>query len=351
MRLRVVRSGDVKGKTVLYRAPYDIQSVRQREGLKLADDSRIKVTLPTLNFLLKNDCRIVVLTYVGRPQGKVVEELRTTLHAIRLSELVGRPVAKLDDCIGPQVREYIQQMSVGEIVMLENVRFYPEENANDAGFADKLAQNGEVVVFDGFPQAHRDQASTTGILSRLPAYAGFYLEEEVIALSHVMENPQRLFTLILGGVKAETKIPVIDHLIDRVDRILIGGKLVADELMQPYLDHPKVMLASLREDQLDIDDKTIGRFSQIINQSKTVIWSGPMGKYEDEAGSRGTREIAQAIAEAEVYSLVAGGDTVAAINRLGLKDKFSYVSLAGGATLEFLAGQPLPALEMLLDKN
>ena len=223
MKLKTLESINLKGKTILYRAPYDIDVKEVNGVLELEDDMRIKATIPTLQYLLKENCKIVILTYVGRPDGVVVENLRTTPHALRLSILLNHPVAKVDDCVGPLVSEKISQMKSSDVLMLENVRFYKEEMVDDDEFAKKLCLGKDLIVFDGFPQAHRIHASTTGIERHLDAIAGFYLQHEVEMLSNLLENPQRPFTVIIGGAKISDKVYAIHNLLKMADNILIGG--------------------------------------------------------------------------------------------------------------------------------
>src|SRR3989344_3774797 len=223
MKLRTLKDVDVRGKTILYRAPYDI-GVEEVDGkLVVKDDLRIKGTLPTLRYLIEQNCKIVILTYVQRPDGQIVEKLRTTPHAKRLSELLGKPVDKADDCVGEKVEAKIAQMKPGELLMLENVRFYKEENEDDDEFAKQLAQGKDLIVFDGFPQAHRIHASTTCIERHLPAVAGLYLESEVKMLSKLLESPERPFTVIIGGAKISDKVDAVNNLLKIADKVLVGG--------------------------------------------------------------------------------------------------------------------------------
>src|SRR3989338_3568531 len=223
MKLKTLENINLKNKTVLYRAPYDIETETVNGVLELGDDMRIKATIPTLQYLLKENCKIVILTYVGRPDGKIVENLRTTSHAKKLSELLNHPVLKVDDSIGPLVQEKITQMKSGDILMLENVRFYKEEMIDDDEFAKKLCFGKDLIVFDGFPQAHRIHSSTTGIERHLPVVAGLYLEYEVNMLSNMLEDPARPFTVIVGGAKISDKVDATNNLLKIADKVLVGG--------------------------------------------------------------------------------------------------------------------------------
>lgn len=381
--MRTLKDTDIAEKVVLYRAPYDI-GVKEVGGvLEVTDPIRIEATLPTLKHLLSKNCKIVILTYVKRPDGKVVEKLRTTPHAKALQKLLGRPVKKADDCVGEEVRKEIANLQPQEILMLENTRFHPQEMIDEDNFAKELAKNGEIVVFDAFPQAHRLHASTTGILRHLPSCTGFYLEKEVEALSQVITNPKKPLTIIIGGAKISDKVDAINNLLPLADTILIGGgvanvflKALGKEVGDSYLedtfvdkvkkekkDWVKYAQEILKkadgkikvpEDSvvsnsqiLDIGPKTQRSFAEIITQSKTVFWGGPMGKFEDEKFAKGSKAIVEAISKVAGTTVAAGGDTIEMIRKYGKLEDYTHISLAGGATLEFLAGKKLPALEML----
>jgi len=223
MTLRSLKNTDVSGKTILYRAPYDIDVVEKNGTLEVSDDLRISATLPTIKFLIEQNCKIVVLFYVGRPDGQVIEKLRTDPHARKLSELLGKPVLKVNDCVGSEVDQKIVEMKSGDVLMLENVRFHREETEDDDSFAKELCTGKDLIVFDGFPQAHRMHASTTGIERHLPSVAGFYLEKEVIMLSNLLGSPKKPFTVIIGGAKISDKVDAIHNLLKIADTVLIGG--------------------------------------------------------------------------------------------------------------------------------
>lgn len=404
MKLKTLRDIDLAGKTVLYRAPYDIETEEKNGAWELSDDMRIRATLSTLQYLLKENCKIVVLTYVGRPDGKVVEDLRTTPHAKRLSELLGHPVMKADDCIGPEVEAKIAALKEGEILMLENVRFHKEEMADDDGFARELCRGKDVLVFDGFPQAHRIHASTTGIERHLPAVAGLYLGGEVETLATLLENPARPFTVVIGGAKISDKVDAVNNLLELADRVLLGGAVAnvflhaqgrnlggsffedvfvdekkrekkdwveyAKEILKKYegkIVCPEDVIISdgissktvdiLSEEipdkwmAVDIGPKTGKKFSDIIGASGTVFMAGPMGKFEDERFTQGTIAVLGAMKDLSLAgrkTIIAGGDTIDVARRYSDLGDYSLVSLAGGATLEFLAGKELPALVPLL---
>ncbi len=403
MKLKTLDSVNLTGKTILYRAPYDIDVKEVNSVLEVVDDMRIRATLTTLQYLLKEKCKIVILTYVGRPDGKVVEQLRTNPHAKKLSELLNYPVAKVDDCIGPLVDEKISQMKEGDILMLENVRFHSEEMIDDDNFSQELCKGKDYIVFDGFPQAHRIHASTTGIERHLPAVAGFYLQNEVQMLSNLLENPVRPFTIIIGGAKISDKVDAVNNLLNIADKVLIVGAVAnvflkaqgrglgssfiedvfvdekkrakqdwvvyAEEILEKYNNKivcPKdlvisdgvsvktvnISVESVPEGwmALDIGVKTQNEFSDIILQSKTVFLAGPIGKFEDERFAGGSKAVLVAMKGVKGETIVAGGDTINMANTYGNLENYSHVSLAAGATLEFLAGKTLPALVPLMEE-
>ena len=398
MKLKTLDSVNLKGKTVLYRAPYDIEVKKVNGVLEPADDIRIRATITTLKYLLKENCKIVILTYVGRPDGEVVEELRTTPHAKRLSDILNRPVVKAGDCIGPEVDKKISQMQSGDILMLENVRFHSEEMIDDDNFAKELCKGKDLIVFDGFPQAHRMHASTTGIERHLPAIAGLYLQHEVEMLSHLLEKPARPLTIIIGGAKISDKIDAVNNLLNIADKILVGGAvanvflkaqgrelgssfvedvfvdkikrekkdwvLCAKEIMEKYQNKiicPEDLIASDGQNTkvigaekipagwmgLDIGPKTIEVFESILQKSKTAFLAGPMGKFEDERFAAGSKAVITAMKKVQGETILAGGDTIIMTRRYGKLEDYTHVSLAAGATLEFLAGKELPALKAL----
>lgn len=419
MNLKLLKDIDVKNKTILYRSPYDIGVEENSSGeYTVKDTSRIEATLPTLKYLIDNNCKIVILTWVGRPDGKIVEKSRTTPHAKALQQLLGQKVYKVDDCIGTEVTAAVEKLKPGELLMLENTRFYQEEDQDDDNFAKKLTNNCDLVVFDGFPQATRIHASTTGILRHLPGVCGYYFEKEVNTLEKLVKNPQKPFTVIVGGAKISDKVDAINNLLGMADNFLIGGGTanvflkavgydmgdsfiedvfvdekrkekrdwveLAKEIMEKvpnkiYLPVDLVLASAdnnnenintvnvventknetislkLVEDgmtALDIGPKTVELYTKIINDSKTIFWNGPMGLFENDNFSMGTAGIASAMQELSysnnlVQTVIGGGDTIEAAKNLSSVKNITHLSLAGGATLEFLAGNKLPVLEML----
>ncbi|MFA6271968.1 MAG: phosphoglycerate kinase [Patescibacteria group bacterium] len=412
MPKKTIRDIDVQGKKVLLRVAYDI-SLKEKDGKWIVpDDSRIKATLPTIEYLLARDCSLVLLSWLKRPEGKVVEKYRMDPVAEKLAELIKRPVKKLDDCVGPEVEKAVADLKPGEVIMLENVRFHPEEQKEDAEFSKKLASLGDLVVFDAFAQAHRVHSSTTGILKQgKEVVVGFLMEKELDVLSKMLNNPVRPFTVVLGGAKISDKLETTNNLLALADSILIGGAMAnaflksqnvdiqssfiedvgidstktaaesAKELLEKTADktsfqggdfiqlpldlvaansiekptESKVIDFNKKEilpekwAYLDIGPQTIEEYRKIISASKTVFWNGPMGLFEEAEFAIGTKEIADAIVDSGATSIVGGGDTEKIVKMFNLEGKFTHVSTGGGASLEFLSGKELPVVGLLPD--
>ncbi len=388
--LHKVQEADVSGKTVLVRVDYNVPL----DDGKVADDTRIAASLPTLRYLIDHGAKLVLLSHLGRPAGKVVPELRLDPVAVRLEELLGQPVHKLDDCVGEAVKEAIRSGSPGDVFLLENLRFHYEETTNEAGFARQLAALGDLYVNDAFATLHRAHASTVGIPDYLPAYAGMLVQREIEALSRVTDNPARPYLAIVGGKKARSKLGALRDLIGQVDEVLIGGgvaftfiraaggavgnSIVDESLLDDIKDlaraayekNVKVVLpddavvaTDLCDDAetantpadhipdgwmgLDIGPKTIAKFRDQINSARTIVWAGPMGAFEFSPFSGGTRAIGEALAATDAFTVVGGGETGEAVKKLGVADGISYISTGGGACLAILRGKALPALEAL----
>lgn len=396
MDKKTVHDVDVAGKCVLVRVDFNVPLA---EG-KVVDDTRIQASLPTIQYLLDRGAAVILMSHLGRPKGKVVPELRMDPVAARLSELLGRPVRKLDDCVGPEVEAVCKALSPGEVVLLENTRFHPEERANDPAFAAQLAALGDLYVNDAFGTAHRAHASTEGVARVIrerggEAVAGFLMEKELKFLGEAVENPQRPFVAILGGAKISDKIGVIQRLLERCDRLLIGGgmantffkamgfdmgeSLVEEEAVETaralleqgrsrlVLPVDLVVADAFSEDAhtkvvapdsvpagwraLDIGPKTIATFESALSGARTVVWNGPMGVFEMAPFAKGTFGLAEVLAGLDATVIVGGGDTAAAVRRSGLADRFTHISTGGGASLEFLEGKALPGVAALSDRR
>ncbi len=391
MPLRTLQDLDVAGKRVLVRVDFNVPL---KEG-RVADDTRIRATLPTLKALLAQDAVLILMSHLGRPKGKVVPELRLDPVAPVLQELLGRPVRKLADCVGPEVEAAVAEAAPGDVILLENLRFHPGERKNDPAFADALARLGEAYVNDAFGTCHRAHASVVGVPQRLPGAAGLLVEAEVEALSRVRERPMRPFVAVIGGAKVSDKLQVLEALLDRADRLLIGGGMantfllaqgydVAESLAEPDLaDEARRLLARARErgtevglpvdvvvadrfaadaqvrtvpvDRvpagwriLDVGPETVARYRALLEDARTVFWNGPLGVFELEPFAAGTRAMAEAVAALEAaYVVVGGGDSVAAVHQAGVADRIDHISTGGGASLEFVQGKALPGLVAL----
>ena len=375
---------NLKGKKVLVRVDFNVP-VGDDGVVDGKEDWRIKAVLPTIQYLLKNEAKIILMAHIGRPEGKVVEEMKLGPVQDRLSELLELSVTRAPDCIGDVVREIVDEMQVGEIVLLENLRFYKEEEENDEEFAKKLASIADIYINDAFSVSHRVHASVSAITKSLPSYAGLLLEKEVKILSEAIGNPKRPATIIIGGAKAETKLPIIKFVMDKYDYILVGGVVANVMLKAKGIDIGKSMLGDIDHEEvkkIDLDDKklyipfdvivcnskikrveltpmskigderildigpdTEELFSRIIADSKMIIWNGPMGKFENEKFASGTRKIAEAVVQSKGYKIIGGGDTITALDQFGYLDKMDYVCTGGGAMLEFLVKGTLPGLK------
>lgn len=381
-------------KTVFCRVDFNVP---MQDG-KVTNDKRIVAVLPTIQYLIEQGAKIILASHLGRPKGKVVDELRLDPVAERLSELLDREVKKVDYVYGPEVDRAIDQLEAGDLLLLENVRFEKGEEENDPALAKAFSQMADIFVNDAFGTAHRAHASTAGVGEFLPGVAGFLLEKEIDVLHKALDEPERPFTAIIGGSKVKDKINVIDNLLDRVDNILIGGGLATTflkaqgyEIGNSLLEEDKIELAKnfiqtakekgvnfyLQSDAiiadefkaeanvktvkadsieegwmcLDIGPETSKTYREVILNSKLVVWNGPMGVFEMEAFSQGTRSVAEALRDTEAYTIIGGGDSAAAVEQFSLDEKMDHVSTGGGASLEFMEGKVLPGIGVLDDKN
>ena len=385
-----IRDVDVAGRRVLLRVDFNVPM----EGGRIIDDTRIREAIPTIVDLVERHARVILVTHLGRPDGQIDEAYRTTPLAQRLSELMGRPVRHLDECIGPGVQAAVKAMQDGEIVMLENVRFHPGETKNDPEFARQLAALGELYVNDAFGTAHRAHASTSGVAQYLPAVAGLLMEREISILGRIMTDPPHPLVAIIGGSKISTKIGVIHSLLRRVDRLCIGGamactflkarglemgrSLVEDDQLEVArsllasggtivlpLDavaapdaRPGVPVKTVPVDGvpadlkvLDVGPMTVERFLQTCDGAAAVVWNGPLGVYEVPPFDAGTDALARGLAGSDAQTIIGGGDLVAALQKQHLAERMSFVSTGGGATLEFLEGKTLPGIAVLKDQD
>lgn len=390
MNKKTICDVDVRGQRVLVRVDFNVPL---KEGA-VADDTRIRAALPTINYLLEQDAALILCSHLGRPKGKVVPEFRLDPVAVWLAELLGRPVQKLGDCVGLQIEAAVEAMQPGDVILLENTRFHPEERANDLEFARQLASLADIFVNDAFGAAHRAHASTEGVTHYLPAVAGFLMEKELEFLGQVTESPEHPYVAILGGAKISDKIGVIESLLAKCDRLLIGGGMantffkamgfeVGDSLIEDgavetaaslikqaggtlVLPVDVVIADAFDNDArmrivapnevtpgwriLDVGPKTVSTFGSALGGAKTVVWNGPLGVFEMDNFAAGTFAVARLLADLDAITIIGGGDSAAAVRQAGLVDQMSHVSTGGGASLEFLEGKTLPCVAVLEER-
>ncbi|AEI38860.1 Pgk [Paenibacillus mucilaginosus 3016] len=393
MNKKSVRDVEVGGKRVFVRVDFNVPL----ENGKITDDTRIRETVPTIKYLTERGAKVILASHMGRPNGAVVEELRLTPVAARLSELLGQPVTKADEAVGAAVQAQVAELKDGDVLLLENVRFYAGEEKNDAELAKQFAELADLYVNDAFGAAHRAHASTEGIAHHLPAVGGLLMEKELDVLGRALNNPERPFTAIVGGAKVKDKIAVIEKLIEIADNIIIGGGLSYTffkskglEIGKSLVDNDRLELVQEFErkakekginfllpvdvvvgdkfgadantkivnideipadwEAFDIGPKTREIYAKTIAESKLVVWNGPMGVFELEPFKNGTQAVAEACAATAGYTVIGGGDSAAAVEKFHLGDKMDHISTGGGASLEFMEGKALPGVVALQDK-
>ena len=388
---KTLKDMDFKGKKVLVRVDFNVPL---KDGV-VGDKTRIKAALPTIEYLIKEDAKVLLISHLGRPGGEAKDDLRMDPVAKALANLLNKEVKKADECIGEEVKKAADNLEDGEVLLLENSRFHAGEKQNDPEFAKELASLADLYVNDAFGAAHRAHATTVGVTEYLPAAAGFLMQRELNALGEVMENPERPFVAIMGGAKVSDKIDVIKNLINKVDKLIVAGGIantfllakgyeVGDSLVEAdKVDLAKELMEEAEEKGVDIvlpidvviaDDfsndantqtvaadeitagwqvldcggpKSLENYKDIIKTAKTVIWNGPLGVFEMEKFAHGTVELAKALAESDAHSVIGGGDSAAAINQAGVADKMSHISTGGGASLMFFEGKELPGVAAL----
>lgn len=394
MNKKTIEDIDVRGKRVLVRVDFNVPL---DENGNITDDTRIRAALPTIQYLIKNNAKVILMSHLGRPKGEFDPKYSLAPVAKHLSKLLGQEVIMAKDVIGESAKNAVANMKEGQVVLLENVRFHKEETKNDPEFAKALAQLGDIYVNDAFGSAHRAHASTEGVAHYLPAVAGYLIQKELEVMGKALENPERPFVAILGGAKVSDKIGVIENLINKVDVLLIGGgmaytflKAKGYEVGNSLLEEDKVELAKQLMEKakekgvklllpvdnvvaeefkadaphkvvdsdkiqpgwmgMDIGPKTREMFGEEIKKAKTVVWNGPMGVFEMPAFAEGTKAVAKYVSECGGTTIIGGGDSAAAVEQLGFADKMTHISTGGGASLEFLEGKVLPGIAALNDK-
>ena len=396
MNKMTVNDIDVRGKKVLVRVDFNVPL--DKETGAITDDSRIRATLPTLKYLIERDARIILISHLGRPKGKVIDELRLTAVAQRLSQILGQQVGVAVNCIGPEVEKSVEALRSRDVLLLENLRFHSKEETGSAEFAQALARLGDVFVNDAFGTSHRAHASIAGIAHYLPAVAGLLLEKEIETLDSILKNPAHPFCSLLGGAKVSDKVEMLENIMGKVDFLLIGGGMAATflkaksyEIGQSLIEDDSVDTAAslMRQAEknnvtlmlpvdvvvvaklsrgakgevvlidkipgnkkiADIGPQTIESFRKYLKDSKTVFWNGPVGINELPQFAGGNRDMAELLAELDAATIIGGGSTAEVVDEMGLADKMTFVSTGGGASLKFLGGETLPGVEALLDKK
>jgi phosphoglycerate kinase len=396
MPKKTVEDVEVNGKRVLLRVDFNVPTNINTGAI--GDDGRIRASIPTIKYLVDRKARVIICSHLGRPKGKVVENLRMAPIAQRLSQLMGLPVSTMSDCIGQEVETKASTLKDGDILVLENLRFHPEEEANDADFARKLASLGDIYVNDAFGTAHRAHASTVGVAEYLPAVAGFLIKKELNVMEKLLHDPERPSACLIGGAKVSDKIELVQNMIKRIDIVLIGGGMAATFFKtQGYevglslveddkLDLARKLLQEAREFGVsfllpidavvvgeikagvptkvvpitnipadcyivDIGPETIALFYNELKKCRTIMWNGPMGIYEMPQFAQGTRSIARFLSTLDATTIIGGGSSAEVVQEMGLADKMTHVSTGGGASLRFLEGITLPGVQVLLDKK
>lgn len=384
---------DVKGQRVFVRVDFNVPMA---DGA-ITDETRIRAAIPTIEYLVEQGAKVILASHLGRPKGEVKEDMRLTAVGIRLAELMGKPVTKLDESIGQAVEEAVANMQDGDILLLENVRFHAGEEKNDPTLAQQFAQLADIYVNDAFGAAHRAHASTEGIAKHIPSVSGFLMQKELDVLGKALSNPEHPFTAIIGGAKVKDKIGVIESLLEKVDHLIIGGglsftfiKAQGHDIGKSLLEEDKIELAKSfiekakakgvqlhmpvdavvanefsqdAETQivdvdaipadwmgLDIGPKTAANYAEVIKNSKLIIWNGPMGVFEMDKFANGTKTVADAMATTAGYTVIGGGDSAAAVEKFEVADKMDHISTGGGASLELMEGKELPGIVALNDK-
>lgn len=384
--MKTLKDFNFNNKRVIVRCDFNVAIGDKGQ---ITEDFRIKETVPTIEYLIKNGAKVILMSHLGKPKGEVVENLRLDLVLNKLKEYLNVPIVKVKDCIGPEVKELSENLKAGEVLLLENLRFHKEEEDNDAGFAKELSELADIYINDAFSASHRAHASIVGVPEYLPSAVGFLLEKEIKILSKILENPLRPLIVIIGGAKISSKIGVISQFLKKADHLLLGGEVanailigkglslgrslldneeITKEVERIEITDPKVhlpvdgiiSLTERREDYIregaigtikkeekifDIGPETIKIFSEIIKEAKMILWAGPLGLFEEKKFENGTKETAEnVVRNHNAFKIIGGGDTIAAIDKFRILDKFEHVSTGGGAMLEFLSGDKLPGI-------
>ncbi len=393
MNKKTLKDFDFKGKRVLVRVDFNVPLA---EG-KVGDNTRIEAALPTIEYLIREEAKVILMSHLGRPGGEAVDELRMDPVAEELANQLGKEVLKADDCIGPEVAEAVSRLENGDVLLLENTRFYPGEKENDPEFSRQLAENADIYINDAFGAAHRAHASTAGVTEYLPSGAGFLIQRELNSLARAIENPEKPYAAIIGGAKVSDKMLVIKNILPRCDYLILGGGIantfllakgyqVGDSLVEEDMvdlareimeeaesqgkevilpvdvvvaekleagsAHKIVKIDEVPESWQIVDcggPETIKKYQEVLAECQTITWNGPVGVFEIDEFAQGTMAVAKALAESDGYTVVGGGESAAAVKKAGVENDISHVSTGGGASLQFFEGKPLPGIEVLDD--
>ena len=359
MEIKKIQDADVENKKVLLRVDFNVAT----ENGKVKEKFKIEAAKETIKYLLEKKVKIALASHFGRPEGKKIPEYSLGKIAEDIGNILGVKTKFISDCVGQEVREGLQNIMAGEVLILENVRFYSGDESNDGKFSKKLAENFDIFVNDAFSVSHRDQASVTGVTKFLPSFAGFRLQKEITEMEKIKNNFSRPAVAIIGGAKIETKLPVIKFFEEKYDYILVGGKIANEALDQGIKFSEKVILPEdfvddpVKSDEtsdngasrLDIGPKTIEKFISIISGAKTVVWNGPTGKFEEEKYAVSTEAILEAVISSGAYSVVGGGETIEVLEKYSALARINFVSTGGGAMLTYLSGEPMPGILCLVD--
>lgn len=342
--LKKIQNAELKNKKVLLRVDFNVAV----ENQKVKESYKIQACKETLIYLLSQNAKVALLSHLGRPDGKKNLEFSMKQIADDVEKILKVRVKFVSDCIGGKVGEALQNLLPGEVLLLENVRFYEGEEKNDNEFSKKLSENFEIFVNDAFSVCHRNQSSVTGVAEILSSFSGFWLQKEIENLDKIKENPQKPAVAIIGGAKIETKLPLIKSFEKIYDKILVGGKIANEAIDQKISFGEKVILpVDFSGDRLDIGEKTIEKFKEVIYDAKTIVWNGPMGKFEEQKYAIGTEEILKAVMDSDAFVLMGGGESVEILEKKDAMEKISFVSTGGGAMLEYLSGNKMPGIEAL----
>ncbi|MGI2335342.1 MAG: phosphoglycerate kinase [Dehalogenimonas sp.] len=394
MNTLTIRDVDVNNKRVVVRVDFNVPV---NSNGQITDDGRIRASVPTLEYLVDRGAKVILMSHMGRPDGKYNPSMSLSVTAERLAAIMRHPVGFVGTCVGPEVEQAVGDMSEGDIIVLENLRFHPEEESNDPDFADQLAKLGDIFVDDAFGTAHRSHASIVGIATRLPSYAGLLLEKEIISLGHILEKPDRPFCVLFGGAKISDKVKLLENVLDKVDTILVGGGMAAtflkannyeigNSMVDENLELAAKIMAKAKSHNIklllprdvivtgdltpeargvcvpvenipplgrivDIGLLTISLFTKELERCRTVFWNGPMGIYEIPQFSEGTKAMAEVIGRLHATTIIGGGSTAEIVAELKMAEKMSFVSTGGGSSMLFLSGETLPGVEVLKTKH